>query len=779
MAIVCPKARGSSRWLLAVLLALGSTLGCGGAEDEALDPALGGVSAAIRGGVAPCQRRALCVPENPCHLGQVTGCRANVPICSDTGAWLPNGTSCGEDCVCLRGEPNFCDAGAACYPPDPWGQPDRCQLGTTVCTTGRPVCVSQGTAPDGTSCADGPYVCRGGVCGWCQDGDYCDLGPGTGQECVQGVVQSCSTGGTCVAGGLKPNGTWCNGELGVGACLDGACNACQWGASCDAGNECVVGYTDCSSGNAACQPWYYQPDGTPCGGDGMCWSGLCGAACTGGEYCKPTESPCWWGYTQCSASGASCPAWYLEPDGTPCPGGSCQWGSCVATCSASPNGTPCGVDQFCSGGTCTQCGTPCPTGDLCATPAALSCTTGLCEPTGSPPGDGASCGPAGETCAGGFCKGAAGSPLIVRTVTGTMNVADTAWSACYWDEPYAGMSRRAVDGFGATTFSHADIVFPFSTECMGPTAQSLGLLATGSAYTEGDRLVGWTPGAPSGLPPTVTTTATYLYGFTELGDITSMKALFFIDDRTPPFALYTGESKNTPTAPDGYPTVLSAQARTQLPACTAGGACQGMGGTCRTWSLECDYLAAACLETGTAPDGTSCGNAGELCVGGVCTGPAASAWIVRDSSGGYTDITGMTFSSCANGEPEPWMSRRKTSVMYAGGVTAIEDVYPSIDCLGDPDPLQHWQADFAMVIGGDRYSGWSGPYPYWLPPTFWATGIELSGTGPDGPFVAKDTVLLDLSTTPWRLYTGWDDNPILLDAEGYPAYLLEWPAFRQ
>lgn len=760
MVTMRPSSGGSCSRLVACLLAgIPLAAGCG-QEADLLDPAVSLVTQVAKlppdqtlppPGTAPCQRRALCVPENPCHVGQVTGCRANVPICTDLGAWQPNGTSCGEDCVCLRGQPNFCDAGAGCFPLDSWGQPDRCQLGTTVCSTGRPVCQPLGPAPDGTSCSDtAPMVCKGAVCTWCLDGETCAP---PDQPCLQGTVQGCSTGGTCVAGAPQPDGTWCSG----GACLGGTCNACAWWSSCDTGNPCQYGYTDCSSGVPACIPDGWAWDGMPCPG-GVCQAGTCGPACVPGEPCVPDGNACATGQRNCTWPGGFC-----EPTGN------------------TADGTPCGDAQVCSAGTCTACGTPCSASDLCAAPAAISCETGLCAPSGLPPVDGTSCGPAGEACAGGFCKGTAGNPLLVRTATGpAMDVAGTAWSACYRDEPFAGMSRRAIDSFGAASFAHADIVFPFALDCRGPTAQTLGLLGGGAAMTEGDRLVGWAGAPPAGLASNVTVTATYLWNLTGLDTVTSMKQLFFVNDLAIPATLYAGEGKEPPFAADGYPVAMGVNTRRLRPACVAGGACQGMGGACRSWNVTCDYLSPACVETGTAPDLTSCGAAGETCVAGDCVGIAGAALVVRTGLGGTVDLTGTSWASCRPGEPEPWMSRRKTNAFVAGAVIVGEEIYAaSTDCTGVPDPILSWQATLTITLAGDRFAGWRGPVPFGLPSTLWTTGAQLSGQipGAPGPFVAKDLVLVDTASAPWRLYTGEDDNPILLDAEGYPAYMLDGAFF--
>lgn len=728
------------------------TGGCGQETDD-LRAFASEASAALRsapGDVAACRHWAICEPANPCHVGQVTGCRANVPICTDIGAWRPNGTSCGTDMVCRRGECMPCDAGASCTPLDPYGQPAACSVGSIACNTGAPVCKYVGPAPDGTQCGGDPsWVCKAEACTWCLDGSYCQ----PADLCHQGVVESCSTGGTCTDYGQpQPNGTWCGDGMVCGA---GTCGACAWWSTCDTGIPCVGGYTDCSSGAPVCLPYYSLPDGTPCPG-GVCQWGSCVAACTPGESCTPLGNPCATGQRVCDYGGGFCQETGIAPDGTPC-----------------------GDQLVCSAGSCAPCGplSTCTAASACQSGGTVSCATGQCEPSGPTPPDGTICGPANETCSGGFCRGAVGNPLLIRTATGpAMNVAGTAWTACYWDEPLPGMSRRAVDGFGESSFFHGDLVFPFSLDCTGPTAQSLGMLATGSAMTEGDRYVGWFGTPPPGLPSLVTATATYVSVTDGAGNVFSLKNLFFVNDLASPAVLLNGEGKNGPLAADGYPSVLSGgEGRAQLPACTAGAACQGMGGPCRTWSIGCDYSAAACLETGLAADGTSCGLAGETCVAGDCVGADGVALVVRTASGGSLDLTGTLWATCRPGEPEPWMSRRKTNAFLAGGATVGEEIFASsTDCSGTPDPILSWQTFIAMVPSGDRFAGWRGPIPAGLPATLLTTGIQLSGQipGAPGPFTAKDLVLVDTAPSPWRLYTGEDDNPTLLDAEGYPAYML-------
>lgn len=751
------RVRGTSVWSLAVALA--ATGGCGQVtgDESAFTSA---APSALRGapaGRALCRHWAPCQPENPCHVGRVTGCRANVPICTDLGGSLPDGSSCGTDQACREGECVACAQGAPCTPLDTFGWPAACSAGVTSCATGVPVCEYAGPAPDGTQCPDPAQVCKAGACTWCVDGGNCILPDRS--SCRQGVLQDCAHGGTCVDSGQP---TWNGADCGDGLiCHDGSCvGACTWQRPCDVGIPCMGGYTDCSSGETVCVPSTSLPDGTPCPG-GVCRSGSCSAAtCTPGEPCSPGGNPCATGRRVCDPQGGFCEQTALAPDGTSC-----------------------GDGLVCTHGACSSCQVSwCPYQIPCQNLTALSCLTGKCE-SGGVSADGAWCGEAGETCVAGACRGAPGNPLLIRWSGSDRDVAGTAWSACHLDEPLEGMSRRAVDSFGASSLSHADVVFPFSLDCTGPTAPSLGGSSTESAYTEGVREVGWAGGLPAGtVRSIVKATATYLWADDGAGNVRSRKTVFYVDGSSAdPAALYAGD-EDGPLEVDGYPTLLSSIPRRLLPACAPGGSCQGMGGRCRTWSLGCDYSALACLEAGFAAEGTPCGVAGESCVGGDCVGTGAAALVVRTTSGGSTDLTGTSWATCKADEPALGMSRRKTNVFFAGGATIGEEIYASsTDCSGTPDPARSWQADVTMVPAGDRFVGWRGRVPAGRPATLWGTGLVVSGElpGGGGPFVAKELVVVDASSIPWRLYGGDGEPPTLLDAEGFPAHLLDGASTRQ
>ena len=92
---------------------------------------------------------------NPCHT-QAISCDTGLPVCTDTGTPIADGTSCGTYLVCSAGT-CICNAGASCP-----GQ-DVCHSGTVACdASGVPTC-AQTALPDGTSCGT-TMVCTTGVC---------------------------------------------------------------------------------------------------------------------------------------------------------------------------------------------------------------------------------------------------------------------------------------------------------------------------------------------------------------------------------------------------------------------------------------------------------------------------------------------------------------------------------------------------------------------------------------------------------------------------------------
>jgi hypothetical protein len=204
-----------------------------------------------------------------------------------------------------------------------------------------------------------------------------------GEVCRTGRT-SCRTGrSTCVAtGGEVPNGTLCGSNE---VCSNGSCVSCTAGAACTpSGNPCQLGVTSCSTGQSTCLSTGKDiANGTVCGTNEVCSNGSCGS-CTAGISCSPSSNPCQTGTTSCSS-------------GLP---------TCVSTGQDIANGTVCGTNEVCSGGSCVACtaGTACaPSSNPCQT-GTTSCSTGvpICVSTGEDVPNGTPCS-ANETCVNGEC----------------------------------------------------------------------------------------------------------------------------------------------------------------------------------------------------------------------------------------------------------------------------------------------------------------------------------------------------------------------------------------
>jgi hypothetical protein len=115
----------------------------------------------------------------------------------------------------------------------------------------------------------------------------------------------------------------CNKPCTVGAadrCESGGC-LCGWKPQCTGGLNCSGGYCQCITGSKSlCQG---------CCLSGGCFIGDTAAACgTGSVACKVCKAPDACKLELCKAGVCSYPN---APDGTPCPSGSCQGGTCVPT----------------------------------------------------------------------------------------------------------------------------------------------------------------------------------------------------------------------------------------------------------------------------------------------------------------------------------------------------------------------------------------------------------------------------------------------------------------
>jgi hypothetical protein len=322
-----------------------------------------------------------------------------------------------------------CVAGARCDLPNP------CLVGQVSCATGTPTCAALGNAIDGISCGTG-HVCAGGSCVVvCVGGASC-LPPS--EPCKEGVV-SCSTGSpACVAGSAtRADGASCGTDQ---VCHGGVCGACVAGRACTPANGCHTGLSSCATGVETCVDTTQDVgDGTPCGTNLYCAAGICGA-CSPGGSCAPQGAPCHAGQVSCSTGRPAC-ADLGTPlaDGTSCGtnlvcgGGTCNTCNAGAACQpANPcrtghvacgTGAPvcvedalpagavaagafCGSGKICDGsGTCAACaaGAACTPANGACHSGSISCSTGapVCNDTGAL-ADGASCG-TNQVCRAGAC----------------------------------------------------------------------------------------------------------------------------------------------------------------------------------------------------------------------------------------------------------------------------------------------------------------------------------------------------------------------------------------
>jgi sugar lactone lactonase YvrE len=216
-----------------------------------------------------------------------------------------------------------CIAGTPCTPANP------CNVGLTACGINGATCTDTlQPQPNGASCGM-DQVCFAGACAPCMNGDSCFTS--SAGACVVGV-QSCSSGqGQCLpSAALLPDGTPCGTNQ---VCDSGVCVACSEGGACTyAPDECHRGQLSCDTGlPQTCEDsGLNSPDGTPCMGSMFCLSGTC-TACNQGSSCSPSLSPCHRGTISCG-------------NGTPV---------CTDTGTNAPDGVPCvGAGMFCSSGAC-------------------------------------------------------------------------------------------------------------------------------------------------------------------------------------------------------------------------------------------------------------------------------------------------------------------------------------------------------------------------------------------------------------------------------------------
>jgi hypothetical protein len=227
------------------------------------------------------------------------------------------------------------------------------------------VCQGQ---PDGTRCWTGysnDGTCQQGICKdacWglpndtpCDDGDACTLGDTCqSSRCLPGPYMNCGAGDPCNGYPYCLNGTCfpptpTNCSANLGPCAVGFCDPAfgcgvtptNEGASCGIGDAC---YGDKTCHQGACIAGPPLPDGTSCALDGS-WGHI--GACHGGQCACDDHNDCTSDSVQYAYSEALC-MYTPNPDGTPCPGGSCMRGVCLS--SAVDGGTSHGDAEAADGG---------------------------------------------------------------------------------------------------------------------------------------------------------------------------------------------------------------------------------------------------------------------------------------------------------------------------------------------------------------------------------------------------------------------------------------------
>jgi hypothetical protein len=316
------------------------------------------------------------------------------------------------------------------------------------------------------------------------------------------------------------------------------------GTPCASTNPCHIAAYSCASGTAVCSDVGIVTPGTSCGTDMVCNDAGACISCTAGLSCTGQPDPlCHEGVTSC-ATGAS----------------ACVNGSALA------NGTSCGTDMVCNGGSCVSCiagascaGQPDP---LCHA-GVTSCATGTSTCVdGAPLANGTSCG-TNMVCNGGACG------------------ACTQDDACISANPCAATATIECSS-GVPVCTDRAFVAP-GTSC--GTNQVCSAAGACGACTQGAACTSTNPCAA---------TAT--------------------DECSSGVPVCTDRTFVAPGTSCGTDQVCSAAGACN--ACTAGQVCTSAN-PCHTAAIVCTSGSPVCTDSGNVADGTTCG-AGQTCNAGAC-----------------------------------------------------------------------------------------------------------------------------------------------------------------
>lgn len=336
------------------------------------------------------QRKCAACPDSTACAAIGSGYQCSGGTCQQCsgGTIFPNGCTCSGGTDCASG---YCDGDislcAACTSTlqcaDPYDG-SRCDSG--VCA----VCSSSPDREIGCSCTSSDECGGAGTA-------YCDVG---------GVPSLCTA---CPAIGLLPTGCYCDTptDCASGVCTDSRCVPCSSNGDCadlGAGYKCQNGscWTDACgvpgavANDCSCQQASDCASGY-CSNDGTCAACTDDSQCGSGNYCN--------GGT-CEACGAT-----NRPNGCGCSqADDCASGYCAGSpsvCTSCTDSSQCGANEYCDGGTCTDCaGASLPNHCACGDSAECAsnyCAGSICSSCDGP-ADCFSVGLVGTQCVDGACE---------------------------------------------------------------------------------------------------------------------------------------------------------------------------------------------------------------------------------------------------------------------------------------------------------------------------------------------------------------------------------------